>query len=179
METKLNKNTTNIATAIHVSTFLKYLFPFGNFIGPLVLWVVNKDKLFVDHHGRSAINFQLSILIYSLVIGIICIPFGVIFASDFVSLIDTLEHNLHTSTNDIKNLSGFVLLIAIAALVLFALFIFELYCVINATIKASKGEYYSYPFSIQFLAKEETTSETNELDKELEEEEKINHNQSK
>ena len=164
MENQLNKNTTNIATAIHVSTFLKYLFPFGNFIAPLILWVVNRDKLFVDHHGRSAINFQLSILVYSLVVGIICIPFGVIFASDFVSLIDAIDHNIPASINDIKNLSGFVLLIGIAALLLFALFIFELYCVINATLKASKGEYYSYPFTIPFLSKEEKPAAPDELD---------------
>lgn len=44
---------------IHISTFAKYLFPFGNFILPLVLWTSNKnDSAFVDHNGKQALNFQ-------------------------------------------------------------------------------------------------------------------------
>ena len=54
----------NIATFIHLSTFSRFIFPFGNFIGPIILWVANKDKSdFIDHHGKQAINFQISILL--------------------------------------------------------------------------------------------------------------------
>ena len=57
----------NIATFIHLSTFSRFIIPLGNFLGPIILWVANKDKSsFVDEHGKQAINFQISILLYKL-----------------------------------------------------------------------------------------------------------------
>ena len=71
-----NNHQKNIATFIHLSTFSRFVIPFGNFIGPLVLWSVNKDKSeFIDAHGKQAINFQISILLYALIIGMLTIPF--------------------------------------------------------------------------------------------------------
>src|SRR5690606_8732674 len=71
----IDKNQKNIATFIHLSTFSRFLFPLGNFIGPIVLWVANKDKSdFIDAHGKQAINFQISILLYAIILGMITIP---------------------------------------------------------------------------------------------------------
>jgi uncharacterized Tic20 family protein len=67
----------NIATFIHLSTFSRFIIPLGNFIGPIVLWIMNKDKSdFIDAHGKQAINFQISILLYTLIIGMLTIPFS-------------------------------------------------------------------------------------------------------
>lgn len=152
METNPSENQKNIAALIHLSTFSKFLFPFGNFVAPLLLWTVNKDKPFVNEHGRQAVNFQLSILIYTLLIGIICLPFFVIFAPDFVSLIDAVDDHWHQVTvNNLTNLSGYAVLFLIVALLLFGLFVFELYAVINATVHANRGELYKYPLSISFI----------------------------
>lgn len=152
METNPSENQKNIAALIHLSTFSKFLFPFGNFVAPLLLWTVNKDKPFVNEHGRQAVNFQLSILIYTLLIGIICLPFFVIFAPDFVSLIDAVDDHWHQVTvNNLTNLSGYAVLFLIVALLLFGLFVFELYAVINATVHANRGELYKYPLSIPFI----------------------------
>ena len=39
----------------------------GNILLPLILWLVNKDKMpFVDQEGKEATNFQISISIYLL-----------------------------------------------------------------------------------------------------------------
>jgi len=41
---------------------------FTGFIGPLVIWLVKKDTdPFVAEHGKEALNFQISVLIYVLV----------------------------------------------------------------------------------------------------------------
>ena len=158
----LTENQKQLAALIHMSTFTKYFFPFANFFVPLLLWTANKDKEFIDAHGKQAINFQLSILVYSLAIGLLCIPFFLMFATDFISLIDAIEHTVdRVSINEITNLSGFIILFTIAALLLFGLFLFELYAVISATMKAAKGEYYKYPLSIPFL-KTNNTQETQE-----------------
>ena len=66
----------NIATFIHLSTFTRFIIPFGNFIGPIVLWAANKDKSdFIDQNGKQAINFQISIFLYALILGTISVPF--------------------------------------------------------------------------------------------------------
>lgn len=152
MDTSITENQKNLGALIHLSTFLKYFFPFANFFAPLLLWTLNKEKAFVNEHGRQAINFQLSILLYALIVGALCIPFFMVFAVDFVSLVDAIDNTVHEIRfQEIKNLSGYILLIALVSILLFGLFIFELYAVISATIKASKGEYYKYPLSISFI----------------------------
>ncbi|MEZ4817882.1 MAG: DUF4870 domain-containing protein, partial [Flavobacteriaceae bacterium] len=95
METTIPENHKNIAAAMHLSSFAKFIFPFGNFLLPLILWSANKEKPFAYEHGRQAINFQLSILLYSIVIGLICLPFFVAFASNFVSLVEVIDHHTH------------------------------------------------------------------------------------
>ena len=152
METTISENQKNVSAFIHLSTFLKYFFPFANFIAPLLIWTFNKEKAFVDEHGKQAINFQLSVLVYTILIGLICLPFFIIFATDFISLIETIDHNAgEFSVNNIQNLSGYILLFGLAILLLLALFVFELYAVINASIHASRGQLYNYPFSIPFI----------------------------
>ena len=167
MDNSITDNQKNLGSLIHLSTFLKYFFPFANFFAPLLLWTLYKEKAFVNEHGRQAINFQLSVLLYALIVGALCIPFFMIFAVDFVSLVDAIDNTVHEIRfQELKNLSGYILLIAIAAMILFGLFIFELYAVISATIRASKGELYQYPFSISFIKiNPEPVSEQNQSKK--------------
>ena len=90
-----------------------------------------------------------------------------VFAVDFVSLIDAIDNTVHEIRfQEIRNLSGYILLIALASILLFGIFIFELYAVVTATIKASKGEYYNYPLSISFIKiNPEPVSEQNQSKK--------------
>lgn len=47
---------------------------FGSIIGPLIIWQIKKDEFeFVDEHGKEALNFQISILIYALISGLLCL----------------------------------------------------------------------------------------------------------
>ncbi|WP_034258941.1 DUF4870 domain-containing protein [Aequorivita capsosiphonis] len=152
MTTTISENQKNTSAFIHLSTFLKYFFPFANYIAPLLIWTFNKEKPFVDEHGKQAINFQLSILVYTILIGLICLPFFIIFATDFISLIETINNNTgHFSVNNIQNISGYILLFGLALILLLGLFVFELYAVINASIHASRGQLYQYPLSIPFI----------------------------
>lgn len=62
------------ATLLHLSTFL---FPF---FGPLVMWLVAKDKNdFIDDHGKEAVNFHISYMIYFIASGILMLIFIGIF----------------------------------------------------------------------------------------------------
>jgi len=47
--------------------------PFGDILGPLIIWLVKKDTMpFVNDQGKESLNFQLSVLIYGIVAGILC-----------------------------------------------------------------------------------------------------------
>lgn len=51
--------------ASHLSAFAGYIIPFGNIIGPLVVWSMKKDEFpSVDAHGKESLNFQLSFTLY-------------------------------------------------------------------------------------------------------------------
>ena len=142
----------NIAAFMHLSTFTKYFFPFGNFIAPLLLWVLHKEKPYLNAHGREAINFQLSILVYTIGLGIICLPFFFLFVTDFVSLTDVIEQRIHNNSwHSLHRRGSFIFLFVVAAIILLGLFVFELYAVITATLKAYEGKTYKYPLSIPFL----------------------------
>ena len=56
-----------LAMFCHLSGLLGYLVPFGNVIGPLVVWLINREKHpYIDEQGKEALNFQLSVLAYAL-----------------------------------------------------------------------------------------------------------------
>ena len=49
------------AVLTHVAAFAGLFVPFGNVLGPLVVWLVKKDESrFVDENGRQSLNFQLT-----------------------------------------------------------------------------------------------------------------------
>ncbi|WP_271393774.1 DUF4870 domain-containing protein [Aequorivita sinensis] len=152
METTITENQKNTSVFIHLSTFLKYFFPFANFIAPLLIWTFNKEKAFIDDHGKQAINFQLSTLLYTILIGLLCLPFIIIFASDIISLAESINLNDGMfSINNIQNLSGYLVLISLVIILFLSLFVFEIYAVINASIHASRGQLYKYPLNIPFI----------------------------
>jgi uncharacterized protein len=52
----------------HIAALAGYLIPFGNIIGPLVIWLIKRSEVpDVDHHGKEAMNFQISVTIYLLI----------------------------------------------------------------------------------------------------------------
>lgn len=67
------------AMIAHLCGFAGYLVPFGNIIGPLVIWQVKKDKSsYVAEHAKEALNFQISITLYvivSVILSFFCIGF--------------------------------------------------------------------------------------------------------
>ena len=46
----------------------------GHIGGPLIVWLVKRgDSVEIDEHGKEALNFQISMLIYNVVAGILCL----------------------------------------------------------------------------------------------------------
>ena len=101
----------------HASALLGLFFHFlGHILGPLIVWLAKRgDAAEIDAHGKESLNFQISMLIYDAIAGLLC----------FV-------------------LIGIPLLIA--------LWIVNTVLVIIASIKASDGQFYRYPFTIRFIS---------------------------
>jgi uncharacterized Tic20 family protein len=140
----------NIATFIHLSTFSRFIIPLGNFLGPIILWVANKDKSsFVDEHGKQAINFQISILLYSIIIGMLTVPF---FLFNIFNGIDFLDINAFDSIRININKPSPLLYIggAFAGLAIVG-FILELVFIVKAGLTAREGKLFKYPLTINFL----------------------------
>ncbi len=149
MITNHNKN---LAAAIHLSTLSKFFIPLGNFIIPLIFWTINKEKSdFIDTHGKQAINFQLSVLLYTIIIGSLTIPlflFGIINTIHFPEFWNSYHFDFHISRHDRFNI---ILLAFLFCLLTLAAFVLEIVFIIIATSKANQGELYKYPITISFI----------------------------
>jgi uncharacterized protein len=55
----------------HLSALAGYVIPFGNIIGPLVVWQLKKNEsAFVDDQGKESVNFQITITIAAILAGL-------------------------------------------------------------------------------------------------------------
>jgi uncharacterized Tic20 family protein len=70
------KNEANTwAMLCHLTALTTYIgIPFGNIIVPLIIWLIKKDEFaFVDEQGKESLNFQISMTIYAIVAGLLCL----------------------------------------------------------------------------------------------------------
>lgn len=121
----ITQNDKNYSSITHLSSFAGWVFPFGNVIAPLILWSAKKNEsVYIDTHGKAAINFQLSLMLYCFLLALIIIP-----------------------------LTIFTLGLGLIAIILsiIPVFILIIATIISASIKATNGEYYQYPFTIEFI----------------------------
>lgn len=139
--TTQNEKTTS--ALLHLSAFAKYLIPFAGIVVPLIIWQTKKHQSeYVDENGKSVVNFQLSILVYSIVIAIIL---GITFLNSIVHYIE------------IENAGGDVvpfdlIVVGITALSVLGIWtIAEFILIIFGTVKANEGTTYKYPLTIKFI----------------------------
>lgn len=92
------------------------------FLGPLILWLVKKDQSpFIDHHGKEALNFQLTTMLVITLTSICAFILAFIFI-------------------------GFLLIP-----VIFIIAILALIAEIMACLAAQRGEWHRYPACIRFV----------------------------
>jgi uncharacterized protein len=82
MSTSIEKPTIQMSEAdermwamfAHLSTLLSFIFPIiGTVIGPILIWQIQKDKSdFVSYHGKTSLNFQITMLIISGICVLLC-----------------------------------------------------------------------------------------------------------
>ena len=65
------ENNKQLIVLMHLAQLLTYAIGFGSLIVPLVIWLLNRDKVNdLDDHGKHIINFQITLFILLL----LCVP---------------------------------------------------------------------------------------------------------
>ncbi len=68
---QVSKDEQNWAMICHLSALAGFLIPFGNILGPLIVWLIKRGEMpMVESNGKEAINFQITVSIGLL----ICVP---------------------------------------------------------------------------------------------------------
>ena len=59
----------------HASALIGFFVPWaGHILGPLIVWLAKRgDSPEIDAHGKESVNFQISMLIYNLIAGVLCL----------------------------------------------------------------------------------------------------------
>jgi uncharacterized Tic20 family protein len=127
----------------HIGALAGIIFPILTVLGPVILWQIKKNEIpQIDPHGKEAVNFQLTVFVANLAIGILLaiiwggFGFGMFYRSPLFLL------------------GGFGLGFGIGGIFIFLNMLISLAGYIFAVvagIKANNGEAYKYPFSIKFI----------------------------
>ena len=101
IENQPSKDERTWAMLCHFSVFAGLIFPFGNFLAPLIIWLIKKEELeFVEDQGKEVFNFQISMTIYLLISGMLCfiligipILIGLVIFSFIITIIAAISAN--------------------------------------------------------------------------------------
>ena len=101
---QVSKEEQNWAMGCHLAALAGFVVPFGNIVGPLVVWLIKRAEMpMVDRHGKEALNFQITVSIAFL----ICVPLvfvligiPLMFAVGIAALIFTILAAVKVSNGD-------------------------------------------------------------------------------
>lgn len=142
------------AAVIHFGALTQYLFPFGNFIVPAVLWAIFKNEnAELDNHGKRVLNFQISLWLYSAVLFAVAIPL-IISQFPAISVSELYYNDWETfiRTFNWSSLGGIFLLIVCLIGICAFMHISGFILVIIGGIRALNNQSFSYPLNIPFLS---------------------------
>lgn len=73
----LTKEEKNWGVYCHLASLLGFVIPvFGNFIGPVVVWMAKKDEYpLVADQGREVLNFQITLMLITFLCGLLTAVF--------------------------------------------------------------------------------------------------------
>lgn len=147
----MTTNEKNSAAFIHLSTLTQYLIPFGNYIFPIIIWSSKKNESeFVDYNGKQALNFQLSMLLYSLLLLAVAIPIILYAIFNNIDIVH-YSHHFNFEKFPFAKISGIVIIGVTAGLIFCFMKAMEFFLIIYAAVKSSNGENYKYPLTIPFF----------------------------
>ena len=148
----MTNNEKNTATILHLSALSQYIIPFGNYILLTIIWSAKKDESeFINQNGKNVLNFQLSILLYSILLLIIAIPtliYGLLKNENLDSYING-SHNFSALVHG--DVMGLIITIATTIFLFIILKIAEFILILIGALTATNGTAYNYPLTIRFI----------------------------
>ena len=94
----------NWAMACHLASLVGFIIPFGNILGPLIIWVIKKEEFpLVGDQGKEAVNFQITVFLAGLIGALlifVLIGFLVLFALAVYWLVFTVIAAMHASEGE-------------------------------------------------------------------------------
>ena len=94
IESQPTKDERTWAMLSHFSALCLFIFPFGNILAPLIIWLIKKDEMpFVEDQAKEVLNFQISMTIYfigSLILIIVLIGIPILIVLGIFNVIITI-----------------------------------------------------------------------------------------
>ncbi|HPG09467.1 MAG TPA: DUF4870 domain-containing protein [Saprospiraceae bacterium] len=119
MITELTREERDWGIALHLSALAMHIIPFGNILGPLIIWSSKRDRsAYLDQQGREVLNFHISWtvgLVLAVLLQVIAIA------------------------------SGIKIVIPLLILTGIGYYFGMLYFIVVAALRASDGLYFDYP----------------------------------
>ena len=120
---------------------------FLNILGPLMIWLLKKKQHpSIDTHGKESLNFQITLLVYSLIVSLV-----------LLLSVGSCWLGFSTNSNTTLGFVGLGLIVAgvglaaLGGLMGLLVWLGHLFLTLFASIKAKKGELYRYPYTIRLL----------------------------
>ncbi len=109
---------------------------------PLIIWQFNKAKSpWIDFQGKEALNFQISLTFYTLIIIVISLL--------VMLLICAIAVNTRRAGNEMKMVLDGLIFVWLSLTTIMLLL--QSFLVSFAALKAYNGDYYRYPLTIRVL----------------------------
>jgi uncharacterized Tic20 family protein len=71
---QMERETRQWAFFLHLSSLAGFMFPIAGWVAPIIIWQIKKNDLpGIDPHGKVAVNWMISELIYLIVAAVLCI----------------------------------------------------------------------------------------------------------
>ena len=135
----------NVTLLTHLSGFGNYFFPMGSILFPFIIRELNKgDSKFMDELTKDVVNFNLSYLLYTILLKLLVVPLFVGSLFENLFFFNRFNSALFEINFNSDNIFEFASLIGILAIIKFVL-------IVKASIAANKGEYYKYKYVIEFV----------------------------
>jgi uncharacterized Tic20 family protein len=133
----------NNAALIHLGGLAKYVFPCAGIIVPLLIWQSKRHQsTFIDKQGKEAVNFNISMMVYSFIITLLfLIPI-------FLLISDVITYGEYFDDRPPIN---FIMGMIVVGVILIVELILEFILIILASVKASSGQDFKYPLTIKFI----------------------------
>lgn len=131
-----SKTIRNWTSVLYLSGLSSFIFPLGNIIVPLVIWLLKKEEhTYIDTHGKEVLNFQITLFVVAVVVGLLLLVLG----------------GIAIATHAISLAFNYIPVFAFLTVIVASFGIINLIMMIMGAIKANSGKTFKLPLTFSFI----------------------------